>query len=485
MTMKQTDTPRDGTPDGEADTLAHRAAAQAFPPTPVQAGSPWERRHTTPDAAAVAARALFAHVNPAVPASYAKVLCPPLHPFFAPAVVNPPDDVPLGFTLAESVANGWPLFLQGAAIGVGARTLAATYADQFNQAAFAEGDPRRVLYVELLPETRSVRHFMDALAVGMGAPLTTPEIRFRSPNYLALRLLATAAQLCVTTIVVARIQHLAPSARAIIAALLQALNPARHVPLHGDPVRPRLRRTGVILVDHEAPEALFAGHPDAIGLLEGRHAVLRPYTTVAQVGQALELAGVGIAPGGFRLDDAEDCEMAERILELTSGLLTQMNPFLARLGMLARHTRTRPNPVLVDAVIPYHRRMIELVEQLGDTVDNRNYETRIVGRRNSRRPWLAAGASNAEHQKAAERAAAERAARESADDASPQAEDDAIGGSGRGAGSNATSGQARGKPRRRRTGKRTRAEVLAKKRGDAEQTSRIARTTKRRGYTNP
>jgi hypothetical protein len=462
-----------------ADALPHRVARQAFPLTRVPSAPGLGRRPTEVSAATAAARQLFAQVNPAVPASYGRVLHQPLRPFFPPALLAPTaDHVPLGFTLGETVTNGWPLYVQGSALGVGASILAAEYAKQFNYAAHAEGDPRRVAYADILSEMRSVRHVLDALALALEAPLRNVELRFRGTPFLGRRVHATAAQGRVVMIVIDHVHRLEGEGRKAVASILRVFDPRYHVPLHGDPTRPPAPRVAIVLVDHKPPADLFAAHPDALGLLQGRHVVLQPYTTVEQVGQALELADIGVASGSFDPTDDDDRAMAERILELTSGLVIQMDPLLTRLGALARHVGTRPNATLVDAVLPYHQQMLELVERLGEGPNGREYQTRVIRPRRGNRPWLPAGASDAEHDKAArEAAAARRAAADGAvgaqDTQDDRPETEAQRDVGEGAG-------------RDRPGTRPpRVRALRAKRDEHAKTERVARKLNRRGHTNP
>ena len=477
------DTPA-STPDA-SPRAGPRAGTRLLGPGLAAGGAPPPRRPTTPDdaTAAAAARALFAQINPAVPASYARALAPPLAPFFAPSLLWPTtSDVPLSFALGEAVVNSSPLYLQGAASGVGSSVLAAEYARQFNAAAHANGDPRRVLYVKLARDTKSFPQFLDALALALRAPLRHAEIRLRSNNYLAARIRAAALQARVVAFVFDHVRHLAPGTRGVIASLLEAFDPLYDVPLDGDPTGPAAPRIGAIIVDHLPPEELFEDHPDAVGHLRGRHCVLQPYTTCRQMAEAMEAADIGLAPNTLDLDDADDRAMVARVLELTSGLAVQLNPFLARLAAIARACRTRPNAALVEAVLPYHREMLELLQRPGTGPGGRDYRTRVIPKRPNGGGWRRVrGDGTPEHAGIEDSDAAngrdEEPTASACRDAKPgdvasDAEDD-----GGRAPRSPEKAPARGKASRKR--------VLRDKRRVHDDAERIKTGIKRRGGTNP
>lgn len=486
--------------------LSHRAADALFGRQPdVQPVWP-AKTYADADVAAVA-RDLFGLVDPQG-ATAGRAVLPKVRSFFPPSVLQPtPNDIPLSHTLAETVLNGAPLYLEGAARGTGSSYLAIQYMSQFNRSAAAVGDARRAVGVKLFSKTRTLRHLFDALALALKAPLTASELRFRSTTYLAQRVLATAAQSRVVCLVLDHVHHLDADALDVLGDLIRLLDPEQQVD-DGDGGRRAFARVAVVLVSHKSPEALFLGQPQVADALEGRHAVLRPYTHWEQVGEALERADIGIEQ--FDPTDDDDRAMARLVLTKTSGLPSQMNPFFARLGRIAQRMKVRPNARVAEAVLPYHRQLVELRERLADDLPGgREYSVRVTRRPTNRRPWLTAGSSHDAHEAAA-RAAAEKAAEQKR-----RARERGAGGArGRGrqkapapdaggdailaaddllhdtdalmAGDAPTDAEDEPRPagRRRRGKRKTRAETLAEQRKAREQTDALQRRMNRRGTSN-
>lgn len=389
-------------------SIAHTASDALFGYAPL-AETVWPAQRVSVAEATAVARQLFGEVHPHGP-SAEKATVTPVRPFFPKSILRPAADrIPLGYTLGETVSNGWPLYLQGAAHGVGASFLALRYAEQFNRSAAAVGDARNAALVRILPKTRTLRHFFDALALGLRAPLTSSELRFRSSAYLAQRVLGAAAQRRTVCLVLDHVHYLEADGREVLAELINVLNPDQHLHDPETGARP-FPRVGLILVSHERHDVLFRDQPNTATSLEGRVAHLPPYTTIEQVGEALELADIGV--GRFDPEDEDDRAMAAKVLESTSGLAELMNPFFARMRMIARRKQVRPNAAVAHAVVPYQRRLVELRERLADEQPGgREYQVRVITSSRSRRPWLPAGSSDAEHQREAQRAVGRGAVR--------------------------------------------------------------------------
>lgn len=455
-------------------------------PTGSAAGAPLPRARAAVEPGEVlrVASQLFGRADPSTLSGYLRLHHPDLRHVYPPRLMQPNEATPpLPFLLAESVVNGWPLFLQGASLGVGASTLAADFARAFNTRAAAARDPRRVLYVRLLPRCRKPKDLLDAILTALHAPVTHTELRFRSNNSLVLRLFMTAVLARVAVIVVDHVANTTDDVRAFLGELLQVMDPTYHVPL--DPAdRLLASRVGLVLVDDQPPEVLFRQVPQALLGLRGRFGVLEPYTTVEQVGQALRLADVGM--DDWDPADPDDLETAQLILQCTSGLVAQMNPFLSLLDRLSKRARVRPCPETVHAVLPYHREMVRLMSlptiaadgSPGATFSTRAHRTpaarggwRQVGGRGLQGPE-APGGTGAVPSSESPSAAADEPSADSGG-AAERAAGNRTGGTRRSAGGASEA------PRRL-----TRAERLEQTRKEREQATRTNAGIRRRAYTN-
>jgi hypothetical protein len=311
------------------------------------------------EAVARTAATLFAHLDPLDRTSPWSARRPRLHHFYSAEVLCARDGTgpALDWLLGSAYANSDHLYLRGAALGVGASTLARDYADAFNETARAARVPRRAAYLNLVGEYTTEAKLLDALSVTLRARISTTELRHRGPGYLAARVRAAAHRQHVVVLTIDHVNKLGPKCRDLLAGLLVEFDPANTVSLDDDPLAGG-ERVGFVLVDHRPAERLFSAHPDVMALLAQRSAVLPPYTTVEQVAEAMRQAGIGL--DDLDLGDANDRDMAAKVFEDTNGLAVLMADYLALIDQLARWQGCRPTPAIVYKALPLVRRLVEL-----------------------------------------------------------------------------------------------------------------------------
>lgn len=302
------------------------------------------------------AERLFERYDPTVPSSARSALRLEVQHYYAPSVLRPID-----WYVNEVFNHGARLFLQGKCSGVGATTLACDFARAFNYRAGVRGDLRRVLYARFESGTNTIPKFYDTLGLCFRAPLTTTEVRFRSPLYFALRVLTGAAMHGATAIILDHLSETPPKVRAGVAALLQLTDPNFVVSADlGAFVQEVRTRIGVMIVDRVPPQRLFRESPRALLLLENRHQVLRPYQTVEEIGEAMRQAGIGL--DDLELAVATDHEMAEMVLQKTQGLPAQITPLLGLISTVAHaNGARRPTPALIAQALPFHRSLVDVI----------------------------------------------------------------------------------------------------------------------------
>lgn len=267
---------------------------------------------------------------------------------------------PLQKRLASSLLNGERLFLHGTALGVGASIFAVDYVRAYNLTCKDRGRPQRIAHVQLRKGVTTVRQFLEALSHSVQAHPTPSEVRLASPHALGQRILAQAERLRLTAIVIDHVHLASEAIRTAIGDLMMAMDPAYDAPLEIDD-RPPRRRIGIVLISHETPEKLFYHEPQVLTLLQGAYEPLRPYTTIEEVTEALQQAGIGLED--MHPDDPQDRLMAERVLEATDGLIVNMAGLLRLVDLLCMaNGGCRPDLGIVEAALPYHRRMIRLLQ---------------------------------------------------------------------------------------------------------------------------
>lgn len=339
------------------DAIAHRART-IFAPATVRAYAQ-PREQTAPDAVGQIAVKLHQRIDPVSSLSAQAALKRGVQHFYAPGILNgTPGALPLDWMLGSTYANGDRLFLQGAALGVGASTLAADYARSFNHTAQSARDPRRAAYLSLTSACKTPGRFLDSLALALRAPLSQTELRFRSPEHIAARLRVACQRQGISTITIDHLGNAGPDVRSLVVGLMREFDPNYSVALDADDPLAFGARIGMVLIDHRPPEVVFRNEPDALVMLGGQVGVLEPYSTPEQVADAMRQAGIGLED--LDLTYAEDEDMVTSILDQTSGLPALMSPMFALIDRLARSNRCRPAPEVVEAVSPYMRRLIEL-----------------------------------------------------------------------------------------------------------------------------
>ena len=189
------------------------------------------------------------------------------------------------------------------------------------------------------------------------------ESRISSPRRVGQRIIAQAERLRLSAIVIDHVHAANNTVRSLIRDLMMTSDPAYAVPLDGEDL-PGRRRVGIVLVDHNAPEALFANQTEVLTLLQGAYASLPPYTTVEAVAELMRQADIGLEDLDLR--DEEDRLMAERVLETTDGLMSSMAGLLRMVDLLAMASGGyRPELAMVEGALSYHRQMVQLQSSRG------------------------------------------------------------------------------------------------------------------------
>lgn len=332
------------------------------------------RQQTSVAAVARVTEILFHRVDPTSPTSSQRLRGQEVQRYYSYALLKPKHDEPsLLNRIAGAMVAGDRLYLHGEVLGVGASTLVTDYVRSFNQTCRDARDPRRAVYVRIAPGANNPRHFLDSMALNLGAPLSATELTRRSPEFLALRLLATVRMRGVTGIVVDEVGNAGPNLQAFLAELVRVMDPTYHAALEGydEP----MARVGMVLVGHRPPERLFRRSPDALLALEGNVALLGRYTTVEQMWEALRMAGIGLDDCGAEPGDEA---LAAAILDYTHGLPAHMTPLFQHIDTVARHCGRRPDLAVLTAAQKVHRPMVRTaVVQLSP--DSERVATEAVG----------------------------------------------------------------------------------------------------------
>jgi hypothetical protein len=334
-----------GTDESAAVTLVH-------PPAP---SLPRERNPAHPDVIRQIAQRLFDRADPTLPSSHVDATTRDIARIYTRAVHGP-----VQTRLANTIRNGERLFLHGAALGVGASVFTVDYVRAYNFTCRDRGSPDRIAHIQLCKGISTVRQFLEALCHSVQSHPTLLELRLASTLTLGRRILAQAERLRLTAIMIDHVHLGSDAVRSAIGDLMMVMDPAYDAPLEIDDHPPR-RRIGIVLISHEPPERLFFHEPQVLALLQGAYEALRPYTTVEAITEALQQAGIGLEdmnPG-----DPEDRLLAERVLEATDGLIANIAGLLRLVDLLcAANGGCRPDLGIVEAALPYHRRMIRLLQ---------------------------------------------------------------------------------------------------------------------------
>lgn len=314
-----------------------------------------ERGPTHPEVIREIAQRLFDGADPTLPGSHLGVTTRDIARVYTATVHGR-----LQKRLASSLQNGERLFLHGTALGVGASVFAVDYVRAYNLTCKDRGRPQRIAHVQLRKGVTTVRQFLEALCHSVQSHPTPSEVRLASPLALGQRILAQAERLRLVAIVIDHVHLASEAVRTAIGDLMMATDPAYDAPLEIDD-RPPRRRIGIVLISHETPEKLFSHEPQVLTLLQGAYEPLQPYTTVEKVTEALQQAGIGLED--MNPEDPDDRLMAECVLEATDGLIANMAGLLRLVDLLwMANGGCRPDLGIVEAALPYHRRMIRLLQ---------------------------------------------------------------------------------------------------------------------------
>jgi hypothetical protein len=317
-----------------------------------------ETPQRTTDALHAEAALLFQRFDPSSQRMLDRVRDFPIPTYFPQSVLRSSDagnEMPIDWALASAV-TGARLFLQGESLGVGASTLGATFARSVNLTAGAAGYAHRVLYAPMTRGCSSITKVFDALLLMLRSPLSTTELRSRSPLYHAIRVSHAAQRQHVCAIIVDHVHLLAPEVRQCLATLADALDPARHVPLDIPPDAEVHQRVGLVMIDHTPPELLFRESPEVLLALEGKVVTLRRYRTVEQLGDALRLVDLRLED--LDLMNAADRALTETLLEYSHGLPALLTPLLRLIGA-TMCARARPTPQTIASALPLFRQLLE------------------------------------------------------------------------------------------------------------------------------
>lgn len=313
-----------------------------------------------PATVAETARRLFARIDESHPSGWRSLLRREVPHFYAPNVMRGVD-----MMFADTVKNRQPLYLQGAASGVGTTIFCTDFARGYNQRRSEAGSAERVLYASLEEGTDAPVHFFDTLGLYVKAPLTRTDLRFRSAAYLATKVVAAAARLHAAVLVIDHVQNAGPRVLALIGAILRHADPRNVVSDVSDEYARLTRRIGVVLVSTSRPQVLFRDVPQVLLALKGRHRVLNRYKTIDDVGEALRQARIGLDDLDAESND-EDRLIATRVLETTAGLPALMHPLFEMIDLVAQSNRMRPNGSVINAALGYHRRFVDVLRAAPD-----------------------------------------------------------------------------------------------------------------------
>ncbi len=275
------------------------------------------------------AEQLFARYDPTIPSRMIASTLPPIQHCYTEGVLAAIDE-----RLGSTVVNHGRLYLQGSELGVGTTTLVSDYGRAFNYMAGSSGHPQRIAVVRIFSGMSVPVKMLELLCNYMRAPLSIPEIRFRSLETLAERFVFAARQLRVTTIIFDHIHHASGAALRLLGDLMLASDPRLQVPFERDEFGPPAPRLGIVLVSHVAPEDLFSDAEAVLHLLEGSHVVMGRCETATDMSEVLRRAGIGL--DDLDLSCMDDALMTQMVLEWTGGLLSLINPLLRVMLSIAR-----------------------------------------------------------------------------------------------------------------------------------------------------
>lgn len=339
------------------DGVLHGMALESRRPATTE---PRARVVLDPDAVDALAAKIYAAATPDMPAAYLKQIPQDLTSVYTERVHGR-----ISRYLFQCFAGGTNVFLQGAAVGVGASTMVTDAARLFNQRCRQHGDDRRVVYVRLNHGIATEKDLLESLCSAVQAPLTLWERRLRSTTSIGLRIMHAAQRLGVTSFIFDHVQNASSRARTIIGDLMLHCDSRYHVPLQVEDEMPA-GRIGVVLVSHWDPEDLFRDSEDALVLLKGRMVELAPYKKGEELAEAIRLAGVGLEDLDLRYP--EDLSFTEKLHEVTDGLAVNVFGLLQQVGWLATTAGgIRPDEGILKSAIGLHHKMIQLIHAKGQS----------------------------------------------------------------------------------------------------------------------
>jgi hypothetical protein len=268
--------------------------------------------------------------------------------FYAPGVVGEvANRGPLAWYLDNVACNGGRLFLQGAAIGVGASTLVRDYAASYNLNAQAEGLPE-IGYVDVVEGCKTAKHLIDTIAAEVGLRISPSILRYQSPRSLVSMLVGHMALRGFGTLIIDHVSNAGGEARSMLAGLFRAVNPRS----------PGGSRLGIVLVDHERPTLLFRQHVRVLIDLQGDTITLDRYRKPADMAVAVEQADIGFA--GLDCSNTDTKLAMEVLLEMTHGLPVFMARAFEHLDMLHQRYPTQELVTLVHAIPNFMRQQVKM-----------------------------------------------------------------------------------------------------------------------------
>lgn len=319
------------------------------------------------------ANLLFLGADPSQPEETATLRTQEVQRYYCQALFKQPFGPSLTTRLATALSGGDRLFIRGEVPGVGASTLVTDYVRLYNHQCTNNGSPSKAIYQRIAPKSDNPRHFLDALAVSAGVPLTTTELARRSPDFLVERLLATLRMRDVSCIVIDEVGNAGKALLSFLAELVHRVDPAYRIAPGASATESS--RIGVVLVDYRPAEILFRRHVDGLFALEGNQAVLRRYGTVHEVWEALRVSGINLDDCGAHRDDQQ---FAQLLLNHTSGLPAHMTPLLRLVDQIARYDNRRPDLACLEAARQVHKPLVAVHTTQVDTRDADRYESEAV-----------------------------------------------------------------------------------------------------------
>lgn len=292
---------------------------------------------------------LMADKDPTLLVDQEKLRIPPVPSFYAPGVLGKIDR-----RFASVLTNGSPLYLQEESES-GTTMLTLDYTRAYNKRAEDQGQPNRMLYVRVAPLTTTPARFLSAFGTKAGAPFSIATLRNRGFDEIIGAIVAAMRQHRVRAVVIDHAHNLGFKLRVLLGEMLLECNPVRsHAPLDtceyaDDLVYP----VGLIIVSNLAPHRLFEASPHVLQLLGGCHEILRCYTELEDVAEAMRQACFGLED--FTLESPEDALMADWVQFQSQGKPENMRAIFGHLGAFATKLGRRPDIEMLRSVSRYYQ----------------------------------------------------------------------------------------------------------------------------------